>query len=440
MSTLPLEGIRVLDMTVVWAGPYCTSFLADLGAEVIRVESLATFAPLTRGVRAHPTEDQLHNLQLFMGGYPDREPGDRPWNRSPIFNAHARNKLSMTVDLSQPRGIEIFKDLVRTSDVFVENNVADRMDRLGIEYDTLKELKEDIIMLRMPAYGTTGPYRDFRALGVHIEGVIGHTLLRGYADMDPSATTPVYMADAAGGSHGAFAVLAALHYRRRTGNGQYIELAQAEGAVPMMGQFFMDYSMNGRGSTTTGNSHATAVQGCYRCRGDGRGDGRGDDRWVCITIRSDEEWRSFIQVLGDPGWARDPRFSHGPGRWQFHDELDGHISRWTEQRDSYQVMHILQEAGVAAGPVMDQRDAYGDPHLIQRGMFQGASQEDTGVHLYPRAPYSMSLTPLNIRRGPVRLGEDNEYVYKTVLGYSDAEYGKLETDGHISMDYPGHLA
>lgn len=431
MTTLPLEGIRVLDMTVVWAGPYCTSFLADLGAEVIRVESLETFAPLTRGVRAHPTVDQLNNLALFMGGYPDRQPGDRPWNRCPVFNAHARNKLSMTVDLSLPGGMEIVKNLVKTSDIFVENNVVDRMDRLGIDYNMLKELKEDIIMLRMPAFGTTGPYRDFRALGVHIEGVIGHTLLRGYADMDPSANTPVYMADAAGGSHGAFAVLAALHHRRRTGKGQYIELGQAEDAVPMMGQFFMDYSMNGRNAATLGNRHPTAVQGCYPCRG--------NDRWVCITIHSDEEWRSFVQAMGDPGWAHDIRFSDGPGRLEFHDEIDAHISRWTEQRDNYQVMHILQEAGVAAGPVMDQRDAYNDPHLTQRGMFQEAYQEDTGAHQYPRAPYSMSSTPLEIRRGPVRLGEDNEYVYKTVLGYSDAEFAKLEAEGHISMDYPDGL-
>ncbi len=217
MSKLPLEGIRVLEMTVVWAGPYCTSFLADLGAEVIRVETLASFAPLTRGVRAHPTQANLQTQPVFMGGYPDRQPGDRPWNRCPIFNPHARNKRSMTLDLSQPKGLEIFKDLARVSDVFVENNVVERMDELGIDYAMLKKLKEDIIMLRMPAYGTTGPYRNYRALGVHIEGVIGHTLLRGYTDMDPSANTAVYMADAAGGSHGAFAVLAALHHRRRTG-------------------------------------------------------------------------------------------------------------------------------------------------------------------------------------------------------------------------------
>ncbi len=431
MSKLPLEGIRVLEMTVVWAGPYCTSFLADLGAEVIRVESLATFAPLTRGVRAHPTEVQLQNMPLFMGGYPDRQPGTRPWNRFPVFNVHARNKRSMTVDLSQPRGMEVFKDLVRVSDVFVENNVVDRMDSMGIDYAMLKELKEDIVMLRMPAYGTDGPYRDFRALGVHIEGVIGHTLLRGYTDMDPSGNTPVYMADAAGGSHGAFAVLAALHHRRRTGKGQYIELGQAEDATPMMGQFFMDYAMNGRNASTTGNRHPTAIQGCYPCLG--------DDRWVCITIQNDQEWQAFSRTLGDPAWAADPRFVHAPGRIEHHDEIDSHISRWTEQMDNFEVMRALQGAGVAAGPVMDQRDAYNDPHLKERGMFQEASQEDTGAHPYPRAPYTMSQTPPDIHRGPVRLGEDNEYVYKTVLGYSEAEYAELEAQGHISMDYPDHL-
>ena len=171
MTKLPLDGIRVLEMTVVWAGPYCTSFLADLGAEIIRVESLATFAPLTRGVRAHPTKLQLENQPLFMGGYPDRQPGSRPWNRFPIFNVHARNKRSMTLDLSQPNSMDIFKDLVKVSDVFVENNVVARMDDLGIDYPTLKELREDIVMLRMPAYGTTGEYRDYRALGIHLEAV-----------------------------------------------------------------------------------------------------------------------------------------------------------------------------------------------------------------------------------------------------------------------------
>jgi crotonobetainyl-CoA:carnitine CoA-transferase CaiB-like acyl-CoA transferase len=382
---------------------------------------------LTRGIKARPTEAFLKNQSPLVGGAPGRVPGARPWNRFPIFNSHASNKLSMTVDLLQPRGMDVFRRLVQISDVFVENNVTATMDRLGISYDMLKEQKQDIIVLRMPAYGLNGPYQAYRALGVHIEGVIGHSLLRGYTDMDPSANTGVYMADAAAGAQGAFAALAALHYRRRTGLGQLIELSQAENAIPYLGQAFMDYSMNGRSAGTTGNRHAHAVQGCYPCRG--------DDRWVCITIFDDADWQAFCGVLGDPEWSRDERFTDPLDRFRHHDEIDQHIGRWTSGLDHYRVMRLLQAAGVAAGPVMDQRDAYGDPHLNERGMFHEVHQEDTGAHLYPGPPYKLSGTSMGIRRGPVRLGEDNEYVYKTLLKTTDAEYAELEEAGHIGMDY-----
>jgi len=245
--------------------------------------------------------------------------------------------------------------------------------------------------------------------------------------MDPSANSNVLMSDAAGGTQGAFAVLAALHYRRRTGKGQLIELGQAENTLSFLGQFFMDYSMNGRSGSTIGNRHPYAIQGCYPCKG--------DDRWVTITIFDDNDWAAFCRALDDPAWCRDERFSDPLSRYQHHDDLDRHISRWTRQLDPYQVMHLLQEAGVAAGPVMDQRDAYEDPHLNQRGMFEEAFQEDTGTHRYPGAPYKLSETPLKIRRGPVRLGEDNDYVYKTLLNCTDQEYAELEKEGHIGMDY-----
>ena len=427
MTMLPLEGIRVLDMTVVWAGPYGTSFLADLGAEVIRVESTGVFIPMTRGMRAHPTDAELRNTPGFAGSLPGRTPGARPWNRAPVFNAHGRNKLSMTVDLLRPEGMEVFKRMVKISDVFMENNATETMDKLGISYEMLQEENPEIIMLRMPAYGNTGPYRNFRAYGLHMEGLIGHTLLRGYPGMDPSTTTSVLVADAAAGTQGAFAVLAALHYRRRTGKGQLIELAQAENTIPYLGQFFMDYSMNKRNTTTMGNRHPHFIQGCYPCRG--------EDRWVTITLYGDDDWEAFCRVIGNPSWCRDQKFADPPSRYRHHDELDRHISRWTGPRDHYQVMRLLQEAGVAAGPVMDQRDAYNDPHLDQRGMFEEVTQEDTGTHRYPRPPYVMSETPIGIRRGPVRLGEDNEYVYKTLLHYTDQEYSELESQGHIGMDF-----
>ena len=431
MAKLPLEGIRILDMTVVWAGTYCTTLLADLGAEVIRIESIQTMQPITRGQSARPSKAVIEGLPAFVAAMPERDPAQRPWNRYPLFNAHARNKLSMTVDLLRPEGMDIFNRLVKISDGLVENNVTETMDKLGISYQTLSDQNSEIIMLRMPAYGNSGPYSNYRSLGVHMEGVIGHTLLRGYSDMDPSGSTNVYAADAAAGVQGAFALMSALHYRNRTGKGQLIELAQAENMVPYLGQFFMDYSMNGRSSKTIGNRHSAAVQGCYRCKG--------DDRWVVITIATNEDWASCCEAMGLTHLANEERFATAKSRRANHDEIDRFISDWTAERDHYQVMEIMQKAGVAAGPVMDQRDASSDPHLLARGIFEEASQADVGTHLYTGAPFKMSETPPKIRRGPVQLGQDNAYVYRTLLNLSEKEYAELEREGHIGMDYADHV-
>ena len=427
MAKLPLQGIRVLEFGVVWAGPYCGMFLAGLGAEVIRVESLKVFVPLTRGRTPRPSEAVPKGLLSPLYAAPGGVPGQRPWNRVPLFNAHASNKLGMTVDLLQPKGQEVLRRLIAVTDVIVENNPTETMEKLGISYEMLREQNPAIIMLRMPAYANEGAYQNRRAFGFHIEGVVGHSLLRGYADMDPSALTNVLMGDAASGTQAAFAVLSALHYRRRTGEGQLIELSQAENLIPLAGEAFMDYTMNGRSQSTLGNRDPFAIQGCYPCRG--------DDRWVCITIKDDDDWRGLCQAMGDPAWCQQDEFSDPAERYRRHDEIDDKISLWTKFLEPYEIMLLLQEAGVAAGPVMDQRDAFTDPHLLQRGAFQEAFQEETGTHLYPGAPYQMSETPLRIRRGPVRLGEDNKYVYQELLGYTPQEYAILEEEGHIGMDY-----
>ena len=430
-NRLPLEGVRVLDMTVVWAGPYCTTLLADLGAEVIRVESIQVFGPPTRGSSARPTQFVIENLPPFIGGMPNREGGARPWNRYPLFNAHARNKLSMTVDLLRPEGKQIFNRMVAISDILVENNPTETMQKLGISYDELKQINPAFIMLRMPAYGNTGPYQNHRSLGIHIEGVIGHSLLRGYTDLDPSANTQVYMADAAAGAGGAFAVACALNHRRRTGEGQLMELSQAENAVPYLGQAFMDYSMNGRSQTTLGNRHPTALQGVYPCKG--------DDRWIAITIFDDRDWELFREAVGNPDWARESQFTTHESRRENHDALDSHISEWTWDQDHREAMSLLQSYGIAAGAVLDQKDAVEDPHLEARAMFEEAFQSDVGTHMYPRAPFKMSESDVRIRRGPVTLGQDNEYVYKTLLKLSDTEYDALVEAGHIGDEYAEHV-
>ena len=429
MAKLPLEGIRILDMTVVWAGTYCATLLADMGAEVIRLESIKRLPPITRGYIPYPPKEVIEGLPAFVAGMPGREPGRRPWNRYPLFNAHGRNKLGITVDLTQPSGMDIFKRLVAVSDAFVENNVTETMDKLGISYEMMREINPRIIMLRMPAYGNTGAYCNYRSLGVHMEGVIGHTIVRGYEDMDQSSSTNVFAADAAGGVQGAFAILAALRFRKRTGKGQLIELAQAENMINYTGRFFMDYSLNRRDSGTIGNRHTSAIQGCYPCAG--------EDRWVNITLYDEGDWTALCEAIGTPHWTSNALFATHASRYENQPKLDDHISDWTRQLGHYEVMHILQDAGVAAGPVMDQRDAFNDPHLQQRGIFEEVYHEDVdGSHLYVGAPYKMSDMPIKIRRGPVRLGEDNEYVYKQVLGVSDEEYAELERLGHIGMDFP----
>lgn len=434
MPPLPLQGLRVLEITVVWAGPYCGSFLADLGAEVIRVESTKAFVPLTRGAAPHPSQEVINNLPLYSGGVPGRVPGARPFNRSPMFNSHARNKLSMTVNLRDPGGREIFNRLVAVSDVLIENNPTETMDKLGISYLSLQAVKDDIIMLRMPAYGNSGPYRDFRAHGVHIEGMVGHTALRGYADTDPSYNTTVLMSDAAAGAQGAFAVLAALRHRQRTGAGQLIELGQAENVFPYLGEYYLDYALNRRAHTTLGNRHPRALQNCYPCAPEPGN----PDRWVAITVYDNHQWQALCDLINAPDLARDPDLASAPQRLARQDEIDPRIAAWTRAQSPAAAMRALQQRAIPAGAVMNQADAFADPHIQSRAFFEEAAQQDCGTHLYPGPLYKMSATPLSIRRGPVMLGQDNEYVYRQLLGCTAAEYAEYAAAGHIGTDYaPG---
>ena len=434
MPRRPLEGLRILEITVVWAGPYCGSFLADLGAEVIRVESTRTFVPLTRGAAPHPTQATIDNLPLYSGGTPNRVPGERPFNRSPMFNSHARNKRSMTVNLLDPGGREIFDRLVAISDVLIENNPTETMEKLSISYESLRAVKDDIIMLRMPAYGSDGPYRDFRAHGVHIEGVVGHTMLRGYEDTDPSYNTTVLMSDAAAGAQGAFAALAALRHRKRTGEGQLVELGQAENVFPFLGEYYLDYAMNGRIHGTLGNRHSRALQNCYPCAPTPDN----ADRWVVITVYDNDQWQALCDIIAAPDLAADTELSDAVTRHARQPEIDLRIAAWTRAQTPEAAMKALQQRGIPAGAVMNQADAFADPHIRSREFFHEAYQEDCGTHLYPGPLYKMSETPLGIRRGPVMFGQDNEYVYRELLGYTAEEYAGFVAAGHIGTDYaPG---
>ncbi len=435
MPKLPLEGVRVVDMTLVWAGPHCTQMLAEWGAEVIRVEPRNVLQPATRAILTHVPGEMARNAKgvgAMFYGFPDRDPGERPWNRSPSFNSHARNKLSMTTDIMQPDGLDAFLRLVAMSDVMVENNVPETIERAHITYEELLEVNPKLIMIRMPGYGLTGPFKNYRTFGTHMEGMTGHHLLRSYTDMDPSMINDAYTGDAAAGVVGAFAIMLALRHRRRTGKGQLIELAQAENFVPYLGEMVMDYTMNGRVAGPQGNTHAThAPHNVYPCRG--------HDRWIAVDVGSDEEWEAFCVAMGSPDWVREARFSDPISRWRSRDELDQHIADWTRDKDDKELFRTLQAAGATAGPVQNEPDAYGCPQLEERGFFEDLTGPETGTHSYPGLIFKMSGTPNHLRRHPVRLGEDNEYVYKELLGLPDEEYARLEELGYIGMDYPPEM-
>ncbi len=427
---LPLQGIRVLDFTVVWAGPYATMMLADYGAEVIRVESLQHFPSSTRGLMPRPPQALIDNASHLLGGYPEWNPGERPWNRHPMFNAHGRNKLSMTVDLERPEGLDIMHRLIAVSDVIVENNSINVMGKLGLDYDSVRRIKEDIIYLSMPGFGRTGPYRAFQGFGSNVEALCGFTAVRGYEDMDLTSSTAVFYMDGASGGGGAFAVLCALHHRQRTGQGQLIDFAQAENMMPHLGEYFMDAAMNGRDHTPIGNHHThMAPHNCYPCQG--------EDHWIVIAVATDAEWRHLCSALGEPTWAMQAKFKTLAGRLQHQGELDRHLAAWTSQQEARWAMEHLQAHGVAAGMVFSEPDAYDDPQLNARGFFETVTQGDCGTHRYPGMQWKMSATPGHIRRPACRLGEHNDHVYRDLLGMSEAEIARLRQEGHIGDTYIG---
>lgn len=421
---LPLQGVRVIDMTVVWAGPFSTVLLSDMGAEIIRVESLEHPDYNTRGPAIVRSA-----AQGGPGGYPDDIPGERPWNRCAAFTSTGRNKKSVTMDLTRPEGREAFFRLAKASDIFIENNSAGVVERLGISWEVLSKVNPRLVMISMSGFGRSGPYRDYRAFGANMEAIVGHTLLRGYPDRDPTDTTPVFFADAAGGSVGAFAVLAALRYRNRTGKGQYIDMAQAENVGHFLSAAMMDYAMNARVQGTLGNRHpAWAPQGVYRCAG--------QDNWLALTVRTDAEFAALCAQLGQPELASDPRFAGALERHRHHDDLDALISAWTADKDRDALFRQLQDAGVPAAPVYTIGQVFRDPHLQERGMWQQVTLPEAGTHWYLRSTVGhMSRTPLWIWEPAPNLGADNEYVYKQVMGYTDEEYQRMIDLGHVGDTY-----
>jgi crotonobetainyl-CoA:carnitine CoA-transferase CaiB-like acyl-CoA transferase len=426
---LPLEGVRVLDITLVFAGPYGTMFLADMGAEVIRVESVNLFPTSTRGQFARPSKEA--EAKAPISRYPNRDPGERPWNRVAAFNAHSRNKYSMTADINTPEGRDVFRKLAEVSDVFVENVATGAMKRLGIDWPVLHEWNPRLIMISYTGMGQTGPWSHFRGFGSHFEALLGHASITGYSDMDPEGAPGSVAADAAAGVAIASAAVMALHQREKTGKGVHIDLSQGENFMPHLGEVFMDYMMNGRVAGPPGNRASGLVQGAYPCAG--------EDEWIAITLEEIEQWHALCRLMGRPELMEDERFIDMQALRTSHDEVDRTIGAWTAGQESVPLFHRLQKEGIAAGPLMYEALAYADPQLKERDFFVPITHPEIGTHLYPSTTYKMSQTPFQVRKPPVRLGEDNDYIYREVLKLSEEEYDHLKALGQIGMDYAPHI-
>jgi crotonobetainyl-CoA:carnitine CoA-transferase CaiB-like acyl-CoA transferase len=425
---LPLEGLRVADITVAWSGPFTTMLLADLGAEVVRVENPWAFPSSTRGVYPRPTPAAVAAANnLNMSGYPDLDPGERPWNRSAVFNWHGRNKRSATLDIRKPSGRELLLRLLEVCDVLVENNPPKLLDALDLGYEQMAGRNPGLVVLRMPAGGLTGPYRDFVGFGGSFEGLVGLRSFRGYPTTSPEGAPGSLHMDTAAGATGTFAVLAALRRRRRSGQGALIDLSQLENLVQQTGEYVMAGARGVDFGPTGNRNDRHAPQGVYPCAG--------EDRWVAISVGSDEEWHALMRVMGDPAWADDATFSALSGRMASHDDLDERISAWTEQMDRYDVFHRCQAAGIAAAPVMDEADLYADPQLAHIGFFRPLESPHTGRHSYPAHPLRWSGPPLRWDGAAPGLGDDNDYVFRQLLGLTEDEYEQLAAEGHLSQDY-----
>lgn len=437
MNRLPLEGIRIVDFCVVWAGPFATMLLADLGAEVIKVENPFVMQPMTRGARAHIPKQLLPAMSPLQGGFPNNDPGERPFNYSPTFVQLFRNKKSFTVDWQRPEGRDVVARLIAMSDVVVENNATETMEKLGLTYEWLRSLRDDIIMVRIPAYGSTGPYANARALGVHLESVMGHTLLRGYRDMDPSSNTAIFSGDYLAGAQAALAVMMAVWHRKKTGRGQLIEIGQAENAAAMLAQAFMEHTLTGQAPQTLGNRslYGAAPYGVYPCASSGSSAEAGD-RWIAITVTDDDEWRALCGLMGDPPWAHAPELTTANGRTLQQDLLDERVAAWTRDQDDYELFHRLQSAGVPAAPVLEASRVLDDPQVRARGLYQPQPLADgVGTFRFMAPFYRFPETPSRFYQPPVAFGEHNEYVYKDLLGFSEADYEHFVGEGHIAREF-----
>ncbi len=397
----PLEGVRIVDLSAVVAGPISTQILGDLGAEVIKVEA-AVRPDILRFSTRHP------------------QGSGEPWNLGGWFHQVNRNKLGVALDLREERGREILLELVRNSDVLIENFSRRVMGNFGLTYERLAEVNPRLVMISMPGFGDRGPYKDYVAFGEIIEAMGGLSSITGYRDGPPMRAAIAY-GDPISAVHAACAILSALSRREETGKGAYLVFSHLVGTARFLGEEIVA-AQEGREPPRRGNRHAEFVpQGVFPCRG--------ENRWIAITVRTDAEWQALAQALGDGALAADPRFATVAARRRAEDEIERRLAAATRVHEAHALMAALQERGVAAGVVQDAAELLEDPQLQARGYFARYRQPGIGEVTFPGALWQFTHDRIRVRRPAPRLGEHTDDVLRRLLRLSDGELAALRESG-----------
>jgi benzylsuccinate CoA-transferase BbsF subunit len=399
----PLANIRVIDFTHVVAGPHCCMWLASLGAEVIKVESLS-----------HP--DSMRISQLRAGDEGSVE-------HSPTFVAANLMKKSCAIDISKPEGQDLAKRLVALSDVAVENFSPGVMDRFGLGYKDLVKVKPDLVMASISGFGQEGAYAGFVGVGQTIQAFSGLSSSTGYLGGPPEQFF-MYYSDVLSGQSAAFGVLAALRHRMLTGEGQYVDVAMSEAAISVAPGAALHYAMTGRNLDRRENrDELMSPHGCYRCLG--------HERWIAVAVQNEAEWREFVRVLGHTQWLTDPRFLDMHLRLENQDDLDALINGVTRELDAYELSTRLQAAGIAAAPTQTAKDILADPHLDSRDFFVEVDQGALGTAKLPRMPWRISGVEHPVYTPAPRHGDSTDEVLQGLVGLDVDEIERLRSIGAV---------
>jgi benzylsuccinate CoA-transferase BbsF subunit len=405
MADKPFEGLKVIDMTWSGAGVFILNFLSHFGATVVRVESARQPDPIRR---VYTYTDLTNDSPNAL-------------NRGALFAfSHPAKKYSMTLDLKNPKALEVFKRLVAWADVLGECFPTGVMERFGLSYDEVKKIKPDILMVRSCGYGHTGPMAKQAGFGMTLAAYAMMYSIAGWPDRDPVPVSSYY-SDQLSPLLSIFGMVAALDYRRRTGKGQCIDQSQIESSWNYLAPLVLDYSANKRSIAMTGNKCTYAApHGVYRCKG--------DERWVAIEVFTDKEWKSFCGVIGNPAWTREARFDTLTGRIAYSDDLDKLVETWTINHTPEKVMTLMQKAGVGAGVVSNAQDICEDIQLKHYRYFREVEHPYMGKLSFAHPPaFKLSAIDSEVGRSTI-LGEHNEFVCKEILGLSDDAYNGLVRD------------